>query len=166
MIAEQVHPRDVRRASRTFGVVYVRPGLVVSMFPPASAARSMVTEPGFIESIMTLEMSLGAGLPAHSTREIFAGRDTVRANVCRQLQEGGGHTRDKSGGDDYVDFLALLCKELHLSGDEFRRHFLRITSSTAAEKQGNDVTKTMLPEAESRTRQERGAHTPLRAHVP
>lgn len=42
---------------------YTSPGLVVSMLPPDSAARSTTTEPGFMTSIMSLVMSLGAGLP-------------------------------------------------------------------------------------------------------
>lgn len=38
-------------------------GTVVAMLPPASAARSTVTEPGFMDSIMSRVISSGAFLP-------------------------------------------------------------------------------------------------------
>ncbi len=42
------------------------PGRVHSQLPPASAARSTTTEPGFIDSTMSVSQSLGAGLPGIS----------------------------------------------------------------------------------------------------
>uniref|UniRef100_A0A6B0U4Q3 Putative secreted protein n=1 Tax=Ixodes ricinus TaxID=34613 RepID=A0A6B0U4Q3_IXORI len=42
------------------------PGLVVSTLPPASAAMSTITEPGFIDSTICLVMSRGAFLPGIS----------------------------------------------------------------------------------------------------
>ncbi len=48
------------------GVVMTFPGTVVSTLPPCSAARSTVTEPGFIEAIMSARMSFGAGRPGMS----------------------------------------------------------------------------------------------------
>lgn len=42
---------------------YSSPGLVVSKFPPASAAKSTTTEPSFIDSIISLLNRTGAFLP-------------------------------------------------------------------------------------------------------
>ena len=39
------------------------PGTIVSMLPPASAAKSTTTDPGFISSIMYFLIKIGAFLP-------------------------------------------------------------------------------------------------------
>src|SRR3954467_12801271 len=44
----------------------VSPGLVSSQLPPASAARSMITEPGFIACTASAGISFGAGRPGTS----------------------------------------------------------------------------------------------------
>eukprot|EP00982_Pelagococcus_subviridis_P009671 30937-Pelagococcus_subviridis.AAC.29 len=49
-----------------FDVRITFPGTVLSMFPPASAARSTVTLPGRMLSTIALEMSFGAGRPGMS----------------------------------------------------------------------------------------------------
>lgn len=46
-----------------FSVVYDSPGRVSSQFPPPWAARSTITEPGFIVVTMSAVMSFGDGLP-------------------------------------------------------------------------------------------------------
>jgi len=46
--------------------VYVSPGRVSSQFPPASAARSTITLPGFISSTAEAGISFGAGRPGTS----------------------------------------------------------------------------------------------------
>jgi hypothetical protein len=47
-------------------VVYVSPGFVSSQLPPASAARSTITEPGFISATALAGISFGAGRPGTS----------------------------------------------------------------------------------------------------
>ena len=44
----------------------ITPGSVSSQFPPCSAARSTITEPGFMDLTMSAVISLGAGLPGMS----------------------------------------------------------------------------------------------------
>ena len=51
--------------STPLSVMYVSPGLVSSQLPPASAARSTITLPGFISSTAVAGISFGAGRPGH-----------------------------------------------------------------------------------------------------
>ena len=47
-------------------VTYVSPGRASSQLPPASAARSTITEPGFIPCTASALISFGAGRPGTS----------------------------------------------------------------------------------------------------
>lgn len=47
------------------------PGTVVATFPPASDARSTVTDPGFIDSTMSFVIRMGAFLPGINAVEIM-----------------------------------------------------------------------------------------------
>ena len=78
------------------------PGTVYSQLPPAWAAMSTMTEPGFMLSTISLVISL---VPA-----------------CR----------DQGGSDDDVHFLGLLGEQLHLGLDELFAHHLGVTVAGCA----------------------------------
>src|SRR5439155_819334 len=58
-----VDGRFVVPSMRTPATSGVTPGSVSSVLPPVSAARSTITEPGFIDRTMSAVMSFGAGRP-------------------------------------------------------------------------------------------------------
>ncbi len=74
------------------------------MLPPASAARSTTTEPAFIDSIISLEISFGAGFPGMSAVVIIM--STSRACMRYGERERAGeserahaHTQKESERD-------------------------------------------------------------------
>jgi len=67
---------------------------VVSMLPPASAARSTTTEPAFIDSIISLEISFGAGFPGMSAVVIMM--STSRACMRLRRERAGGRARARA----------------------------------------------------------------------
>ena len=58
-----VDGRFVVPSMRTPSTSVITPGSVSSVLPPVSAARSTITEPGFIDRTMSAVMSFGAGRP-------------------------------------------------------------------------------------------------------
>ena len=61
----------------------VLPGVVSSQLPPASAARSTITEPGRIASTALAGISRGAGRPGISAVVITASKSAMRsASSC------------------------------------------------------------------------------------
>lgn len=102
------------------------PGTVVSMFPPASAAKSTTTEPSFMLSTICLVMRMGARLPAQDNANVTH----LSFGRPRGQERDSGNTGDKSCADDDVHFLALLGKQLHLCLDELLRHHLGVASLT------------------------------------
>lgn len=91
------------------------PGTVASQLPPASAARSTITEPGFIAATICMQFSQGLHHP-WLQQETYLFRD----------QPGGWLPRNERSCNYDVYIPALFHKELHLGFNELLRHLFRI----------------------------------------
>jgi len=96
------------------------------MFPPASAARSTVTLPGGIASIMAFLIIKGAFLPEGASEKKNGGRKSARKNRCEHA------TKTKFNPPFLVSAHWEMVSATYTLGEKRERAFSRPSHSLSA----------------------------------